>query len=308
MVVPSGRCHAINVECALQPYLTESVYKVVSRKSISSQMFFRLVIIHNKLTYLWGNWLLQNDWIVRWNPKQVSEYGHEGYDGAVRKSTPAQNRQLNSWISHRKQSFDKCVGQLIFRETVLHQWLSLGDNLRLRHTIGLGARERGLRRRSAGRDFRVGILRWRPRGYHGREARRSFFFFITLEPRVEWHKRLCALNTSPSRNRCTFLPLSDSVWDLRVGLLRWRPAGTLAGKLAGPPLPSSVSDIFSTDLTLARPFLTAYDPGWRFRIQNAPHPWPIVCNLIRENNFICHSLETNSTRNMLFDSIIQEFV
>ena len=26
-------------------------------------------------------------------------------------------------------------------------------------------------------------------------------FFITLKPRVEWYKSLCALNTSPPRNR-----------------------------------------------------------------------------------------------------------
>ena len=35
--------------------------------------------------------------------------------------------------------------------------------------------------------------------------RRFFFFFIPLKPRVEWYKSLWALNTSPPRNRCTFL-------------------------------------------------------------------------------------------------------
>ena len=30
-----------------------------------------------------------------------------------------------------------------------------------------------------------------------------FFFFITLKPRVEWCKSLCALNTIPPRNRFT---------------------------------------------------------------------------------------------------------
>ena len=33
----------------------------------------------------------------------------------------------------------------------------------------------------------------------------TFFFFVTLEPRVEWYQSLCALNTSPPRNHCTFL-------------------------------------------------------------------------------------------------------
>jgi len=31
------------------------------------------------------------------------------------------------------------------------------------------------------------------------------FFFITLKPRVECYQSLWALNTSPPRNRCTFL-------------------------------------------------------------------------------------------------------
>ena len=30
-------------------------------------------------------------------------------------------------------------------------------------------------------------------------------FLITLEPRIEWYTSLCALNSSPSRNRFTFL-------------------------------------------------------------------------------------------------------
>ena len=44
----------------------------------------------------------------------------------------------------------------------------------------------------------------------GVEVRRqpSFFFFIILKPRVEWYKSIWALNTSPPRNRCTFLPSS----------------------------------------------------------------------------------------------------
>ena len=32
-----------------------------------------------------------------------------------------------------------------------------------------------------------------------------FFFFIALKPRVELYKSLWALNTSPPRNRCTFM-------------------------------------------------------------------------------------------------------
>ena len=38
-----------------------------------------------------------------------------------------------------------------------------------------------------------------------RIALNFFFFFITLQPRVERCTRLCALNTSPPRNHCTFL-------------------------------------------------------------------------------------------------------
>ena len=34
-----------------------------------------------------------------------------------------------------------------------------------------------------------------------------FFFCITLEPRVEWYTSPWALNTSPPRNRLTFLPV-----------------------------------------------------------------------------------------------------
>ena len=38
----------------------------------------------------------------------------------------------------------------------------------------------------------------------------GFFFFITLEPRVEWYTSLWALNTSPPRYRFTFRPGSCS--------------------------------------------------------------------------------------------------
>ena len=34
---------------------------------------------------------------------------------------------------------------------------------------------------------------------------RLFFFFVTLKPRVEWYNNLCALDTSPPRNRSPFL-------------------------------------------------------------------------------------------------------
>ena len=49
-----------------------------------------------------------------------------------------------------------------------------------------------------------------------------FFFFITLEPRLEWFKGLCALNVNPTRNRFIFLwssllvPLSGSLAVLKV--------------------------------------------------------------------------------------------
>ena len=37
-----------------------------------------------------------------------------------------------------------------------------------------------------------------------------FFFFITREPRVEWHKRPCAFDTSPPQNCFTSLQSSCS--------------------------------------------------------------------------------------------------
>ena len=36
-------------------------------------------------------------------------------------------------------------------------------------------------------------------------APRFFFFFFFFEPRIEWYRRRWALNTSPPRNRLTFL-------------------------------------------------------------------------------------------------------
>ena len=47
-----------------------------------------------------------------------------------------------------------------------------------------------------------------------------FFFFIALKSRVEWYKNLRALNTSPPRNRFTFLPssCSQTLW-AQVGLV-----------------------------------------------------------------------------------------
>ena len=38
-----------------------------------------------------------------------------------------------------------------------------------------------------------------------RHHRGTFFLFITLQPRVEWCKRLLALNTSPPRDRFTIM-------------------------------------------------------------------------------------------------------
>ena len=46
---------------------------------------------------------------------------------------------------------------------------------------------------------------------HRRHRWILFFFLISLEPRVEWYKRLSALNTIPPRNRFTFLQSSCSM-------------------------------------------------------------------------------------------------
>ena len=43
-----------------------------------------------------------------------------------------------------------------------------------------------------------------------RHSRYLLFFFITLQPRVEWYTSLWALNTSPPRNRFPFLRSSCS--------------------------------------------------------------------------------------------------
>ena len=48
------------------------------------------------------------------------------------------------------------------------------------------------------------------------------FFFITLEPRVEWYTSLWALNTSPPRNRFTFLGFRGCVSRFRVQGLRFK--------------------------------------------------------------------------------------
>ena len=78
--------------------------------------------------------------------------------------------------------------------------LSLSDVLEL-HT-GAGAR--------AGPGAPHRLARTRPHGgvtpfTHNPQPTSINFFFITVEPRVEWYTNLCAINTSPARNRFTIL-------------------------------------------------------------------------------------------------------
>ena len=62
----------------------------------------------------------------------------------------------------------------------------------------------------------------------------SSSFFITLKPRVEFYKSLCAFNTIPPRNHCTFLQRNCSYIDIRWAA-REHGQSVRTGSWTGPP-------------------------------------------------------------------------